>query len=192
VPVPPGGATDTMTRFLVERLSPRLGQSVVVENRPGAGGTIGAGAVAKAAPDGYSLLMGFTGAIAISGSLYKSLPFDPLKDLQPVSLIVLNPLVLVTRQDFPAKDLAGYVAQAKTKPNGVSYGSPGKGSSIHLTGEMFARATGTELLHVPYKGSGPAMQDLYGGRLDSIFADLMQLMPVIRSGEAKLKALAVT
>lgn len=192
VPVPPGGATDLLTRQLGDQLSPRLGQPIVVENRPGAGGTIGAGYVAKQDPDGYTLLMGFTGTIAISGSLYKSLPFDPLKDLEPVSLIVLNPLVLVTREDLPATNVQEYVALARQKANGVTYGSPGKGSSIHLTGEMFARATGTQLLHVPYKGSGPAMRDLYGGRLDSIFADLMALMPTIQSGSGKLRALAVT
>ncbi|HLS86615.1 MAG TPA: tripartite tricarboxylate transporter substrate binding protein [Burkholderiales bacterium] len=190
VPVPPGGATDTMTRHLADQLSPRLGQPLIVENRPGAGGTVGAGFVAKQDPDGYTMLMGFTGTIAIAGSLYKSLPFDPLKDLEPVSMIVLNPLVLVTREGLPAKDVKGYVALAKQKANGMTYGSPGKGSSIHLTGEIFARATGTQLLHVPYKGSGPAMQDLYGGRLDSIFGDLMQLMPVIQSG--KVNAIAVT
>lgn len=190
VPVPPGGATDALTRVLAEQLSPRFAQPVVVENRAGAGGTLGAGAVAKAEPDGHTVLMGFTGAIAISGSLYSNLPFDPLKDLEPVSMIVVNPLVLVTRDGFPAKDVKGYVARAKEKANGVTYGSPGKGSSIHLTGEMFGRATGTQLLHVPYKGSGPAMQDLMGGRLDSMFADLMQLMPQIQAG--KIAALAVT
>ena len=191
VPVPPGGATDALTRVLGEQLSSRLGQPVIVENRPGAGGTLGAGYVAKQQPDGYTILMGFTGTIAISGSLYRNLPFDPLKDLEPVSMIVLNPLVLVAREGLPIKDVKGYVELAKQKANGVTYGSPGKGSSIHLTGEMFARATGTKLLHVPYKGSGPAMQDLYGGRLDSIFGDLMQLMPIIQSG-GKLKALALT
>jgi tripartite-type tricarboxylate transporter receptor subunit TctC len=190
VPVPPGGATDALTRVLGEQLSPRLGQPVVVENRPGAGGTLAAGHVAKSDPDGYTLLMGFTGVIAASGALYKDLPFDPSKDLEPVSMIVVNPLVLVTRESFPAKDVRGYVALAKQKANAVTYGSPGRGSSIHLTGEMFARASGTELLHVPYKGSGPAMQDLMGGRLDSLFGDLMQLMPQIQSG--KLPAIAVT
>jgi tripartite-type tricarboxylate transporter receptor subunit TctC len=190
VPVPPGGATDALTRVLGEQLSTRLGQPVIVDNRPGAGGTLGTGFVAKQEPDGYTVLMGFTGAIAISGSLYANLPYDAQRDLEPVSLIVVNPLVLVTRDGLPAKSLKDYVALAKQKANGVTYGSPGKGSSLHLTGEMFARASGTQLLHVPYKGSGPAMQDLLGGRLDSMFGDLMQLMPMIQSG--KLAALAVT
>ncbi|MCC6211522.1 MAG: tripartite tricarboxylate transporter substrate binding protein, partial [Burkholderiales bacterium] len=190
LPYPPGGATDALTRQVGELLAPRLGQPVVVENRPGAGGTIGSGYVAKQDADGYSLLMATTGPIAIAGSLYKSLPFDPLKDLQAVSLIVVNPLVLVTRPDFPAKDLKGYLALAGQKPNGVSYGSPGKGTSIHLVGEILGRSTGTQLLHVPYKGSGPVLQDLLGGRLDSMFADLMQMMPMIQAG--KVPALAVT
>lgn len=190
LPYPPGGATDALTRQLGEALAQRLGQPVIVENRAGAGGTIGASYVAKQEPDGYTLLMATTGPIAISGSIYKNLAFDPLKDLDAVSLIVVNPLVLITRQDFPAKDFPGYVALARRQPNSVSYGSPGKGTSIHLSGEILGRTAAAQLLHVPYKGSGPVLQDIYGGRLDSMFADLMQVMPIIQSG--KVPALAVT
>jgi tripartite-type tricarboxylate transporter receptor subunit TctC len=190
VPVPPGGATDALTRKLADKLSKSLGQAVVVENRAGAGGTVGAGYVAKAAPDGHTLLMGVTGSNAISGSVYRKLPFDPAKDFAPVALIVRAPLVLVKRPGLPAASLADYVAAARAKPDSVTYSSPGKGTSLHLAGGMLGMAANVQLLHVPYQGSGPALQAVMAEQVDSIFADLMQVLPMVKAG--KLQALAVT
>ena len=189
-PFPPGGATDVLTRKIGEKLQKLLGQSVIVENRAGAGGTLAAAHVAKAPADGHTLLMGVTGTNAISGSLYRKLPFDPATAFAPVSLIVTAPLVLLPRPELPTKTFADYVKAAKAKPDALSYASPGNGTTMHLAGAMLAAETGTSLLHVPYKGSGPALQNLMGNQVDSMFADLMQVLPQIRSGD--LKAIAVT
>lgn len=190
VPVPPGGATDALTRKLADKLSKSLGQPFIVENRAGAGGTVGAGYVAKASPDGYTLLMGVTGSNAISGSVYRKLPFNPARDFAPVALIVRSPLVLVKRPGLAANSVADYIAAAKAKPDAVSYSSPGKGTTLHLAGAMLGLAANVQLMHVPYQGSGPALQAVMAEQVDSIFADLMQVLPMIKAG--KLQALAVT
>ena len=188
VPFPPGGSTDLLARRLGEKLSAAFGQPVIVENKPGAGGTTGADLVAKSAPDGYTLLMGVTGSNAIAASLYPRLPYDPLKDFAPVSMVVSAPLVLAVNATSPVKTVSDYIAAARAKP--MTYGTPGNGTSMHLTGEMFDLATGVKLTHVPYKGSAPAMNDMLGGSLESMFGDFLVLLPQVRAG--KVTPIAVT
>lgn len=188
VPFPPGGSTDLLARRLGEKLAAAWGQPVVVENKPGAGGTTGADFVAKSPADGTTLLVGVTGSNAIAASLYPKLPYDTLKDFTPVSQLVSAPLVLAVNASSPIKSVRDYVAAARIKP--LSHGTPGNGTSMHLTGEMFDQATGVRLMHVPYKGSAPAMNDLLGGTLDSMFGDFLVLLPQIKAG--KLTPLAVT
>jgi len=188
VPFPPGGSTDLLARRLGEKLSASLGQPVVVENKPGAGGTTGADYVAKSPADGYTLLMGVTGSNAIAASLYPKMPYDTLKDFTPVSQVVSAPLVLAVNSASPIKTVKDYLAAAKAKP--MDYGTPGNGTSMHLTGEMFDLATGAKLLHVPYKGSAPALNDMLGGTLQSMFGDFLVLLPQIKAG--KVRPIAVT
>ncbi|TFY96781.1 tripartite tricarboxylate transporter substrate binding protein [Ramlibacter rhizophilus] len=188
VPFPPGGSTDLLARRLGEKLSASLNRPVVVENKPGAGGTVGADMVAKSAPDGSTLLVGVTGSNAIAGSLYPKLPYDPGKDFVPVSMAVASPLVLAVNASSPIRNVKDYIDAAKR--GGVDYGTPGNGTSMHLTAEMFGLATGSKLVHVPYKGSGPAVNDLLGGSLQSMFGDFLVLLPHIKAG--KLRPLAVT
>jgi tripartite-type tricarboxylate transporter receptor subunit TctC len=165
-----------------------MGQPVVVENKPGAGGTSGSDFVAKSAPDGYTLLMGVTGSNAIAASLYPKLPYDTLKDFAPVSVVVSAPLVLAVSAASPIKSVQDYLAAARAAP--MTHGTPGNGTSMHLTGEMFALATGVKLTHVPYRGSAPALNDLLGGTLQSMFGDFLVLLPQIKAG--KVRPLAVT
>lgn len=188
VPFPPGGSTDLLARRLGEKLAVSLGQPVVVENKPGAGGTTGADFVAKSPADGYTLLMGVTGSNAIAASLFPKLPYDTLKDFTPVSQVVSAPLVLSVNASSPIRTVRDYVAAARTKP--ITYGTPGNGTSMHLTGEMFDQAAGVRLTHVPYKGSAPALNDMLGGTLESMFGDFLVLLPQIRAG--KVTPLAVT
>jgi len=188
VPFPPGGSTDLLARRIGEKLATSMGQPVVVENKPGAGGVTGADFVAKAAPDGYTLLMGVTGSNAIAASLYPKMPYDTLKDFAPVSQVVSAPLVLAVNASSPIKTVKDYIAAAKAKP--MDYGSPGNGTSMHLTGEMFDLATSTKLTHVPYKGSAPALNDMLGGTLQSMFGDFLVLLPQIKAG--KVTPIAVT
>lgn len=188
VPFPPGGSTDLLARRLGEKLATAMGQPVVVENKPGAGGTTGADSVAKAAPDGYTLLMGVTGSNAIAASLYPKLPYDPLRDFAPVSQVVSAPLVLAVGAGSGMKSLRDYLAAARARP--MTYGTPGNGTSMHLTGEMFDLATGVKLMHVPYRGSAPALNDLLGGSLQSMFGDFLVLLPQIKAG--KVTPIAVT
>ena len=190
VPFPPGGSTDLLARKLAEKLQASMGQSFIVENKPGAGGAVGSEFVAKSPPDGYTLLMGVTGSHGISVSLNPKLPYHPLKDFVPVSMVVSAPLVVVVGPGFPANTLAEYVAFAKAKPDQVTHSSPGNGTSMHLTGEMFNLASGTKLVHVPYKGSAGAVNDLIGGQVQSMFGDFLVVLPQVRGG--KIKALAVT
>ncbi len=190
VPFPPGGSTDLLARRIGEKLAQSLGQPVLVENRAGAGGTVGSDYVTKSAPDGYTLLMGVTGTNAISASLYPKLPYDPLRDFVPVSVVVSAPLVLVVASTAKQKSVADLIAYAKKNPGAITHGSPGKGTSMHLTGEMFAQASGTQLTHVPYRGSAPALQDLLGGQISAMFGDLLVVQPMVAAG--KLRALAVT
>lgn len=190
VPFPPGGSTDALARRLAERLGPALAQAVLVENRPGAGGTTGADLVAKSPPDGHTLLMGVTGSNAIAASLYPNLPYDPVRSFAPISRLVSAPLVLVVNNGIPVQDVAGYVAAARAGRGGLTYATPGNGTSMHLTGVMFASAAGVELTHVPYRGSAQAITDLIAGQVQSSFADLLVVLPQIRAGT--VRALAVT
>ena len=190
VPFPPGGSTDLLARRLCERLQASMGQPCVVENKPGAGGAVGSEFVAKTAPDGYTLLLGVTGSHGISVSLNPKLPYHPIKDFAPISMLVSTSLVLVVGPQFPAGTLAEYVTYAKGRPDQVTHSSPGNGTSMHLTGEMFNLASGTKLVHVPYKGSAGAVNDLMGGQVQSMFGDFLVVYPQVKGG--KIKALAIT
>jgi len=189
VPLSAGGIADVPARIIAPRLSEALGQSVFVENKPGAGATIGTDFVAKAKPDGYTLL--FTGTPhVISPALYKNLPYDPLKDFASVMLVAAGPYVLVVNPQLPVKSVQELIALAKTQPGKIDYASSGNGSAQHLVSAMFASMAGIDLSHVPYKGSGPAMQDLISGQVKVSFAGIPNVMPSLRSG--KLRALAVS
>lgn len=188
VPFAPGGGTDTGTRILAQKLSQKWRQPVVVENKPGAAGMIGADTVARAAPDGYTLLIGNLGTQSVNPSLYKKMPYNADKAFTAVSLIAELPLLLVVNQNSPAKTLNELVALAKSKQGGLSYSSSGSGGSMHLAAELLASGTGTRLLHVPYKGGGPAIQDLLAGQVDMSIATILELNSHIKSG--KLRPLA--
>lgn len=190
VPFPPGGTTDILARAVGQKLSEAWGSQVIIDNRPGAGGNIGTDIVAKAAPDGYTLLMATVGTHAINGSLYAKLPFDPVKDFAPVTLVASVPNVLVVHPSLPATSVKELIALAKSKPGELTFASSGNGTSIHLAGELFKTMTGTKMLHIPYKGSAPAITDLLGGQTNMMFDNLPSAMPHIKSG--KLRALAVT
>jgi tripartite-type tricarboxylate transporter receptor subunit TctC len=189
VPLSPGGFADVPGRILAARLSSSLGYNVFVENRPGAGGTIGADFVAKSAPDGYTLL--FTGTPhVISAWIYKKLPYDPLKDFEPVALVASGPYVLVVNPQLSVNSVRELMAAAKAQPGKIDYASSGNGSAQHLVSALFASMAGIELNHVPYKGSGPAMQDLLGGQVKVSFAGIPNVLPHVKAG--RLRALAVS
>ena len=190
VPFAPGGSTDIVARILAEKLAAPLGQSVVVDNRAGAAGNIGAEAVAKAAPDGYTLLMATTGVMAINNALYKNMTYDAAKDLEPVSYTTSITNVLTVPLEIPAKNVAELVALAKAQPGKLSFASSGAGSSTHLSGELFKSMAGIDVLHIPYKGSGQALIDLMAGRVSMIFDNMPSVLPYIRGG--KLRGLGVT
>ena len=190
VPFPPGGSTDLIARKLGDKLSATWKQPVVVENRAGAGGTVGADFVSKSEPDGYTLLIGVTGSNGIAGALYPNLPYDTVKGFTPVTAVVSAPLLIVKNPKLPAKNLQELIAAARARPASITYGSPGNGTSMHLTGEMFKLATKASLLHIPYRGSGGALTDLMGGQIDMMFGDVLVVMPQVQSG--KLVPLAVT
>jgi tripartite-type tricarboxylate transporter receptor subunit TctC len=190
VPFAPGGSTDIFARLIGDRLSGALGQPVVIENRAGAGGNIGAEVVAKSAPDGSTLLMATTGVMAINNALYKSMTYDAAKDFEPVIFIASITNVLIVPQDFPAKDVAGLVALAKREPGKLSFASSGAGSSTHMSAELFKSLTGTDILHIPYKGSGQALPDLISGRVSMMFENAPGAVSYIKAG--KVRALAVT
>lgn len=190
VPFPSGGTTDVLARALGDQLSKNLGQPVIVENRPGAGATVGADYVTKAKPDGYTLLMGAVHH-TIATSVYKKLPYSFQKDLAPVATVAMVPNVLVVNAErTPAKNVAELVALAKKSPTEFAFGSNGNGTAQHLIGTQFQSATGIKLLHVPYKGSGPLTTDLLGGQVTMSFDTLTPVLPHIKTG--KLRALAVT
>ncbi len=190
VPFPAGGTTDVLARALADALSKSLGQPVVVESKPGAGATLGADYVAKAKPDGYTLLMGAVHH-TIATSVYKKLPYDFQKDLTPITTVAMVPNVLVVNAALtPARTVAELVAFAKTSPTPLAYGSNGNGTAQHLIGTQFQASTGTTLLHVPYKGSGPLTTDLLGGQVAMSFDTITPVLQHIKSG--KLRALAVT
>jgi len=190
VPFAPGGATDVVARLVGQKLSERLKQPVVVENRPGAGGNIGAEQVAKAAPDGYTLFIGTIATNAINQSLYRNLPFDPAKDFVPVAPLAALPLVLVASRDMPANSVAELIALARKNPGAVTYASPGSGTALHLAGELFQYMAGVTLVHVPYNGSAPALVDVMAGRVDIMFDTVVSASPHLKGG--RLKTLAVT
>jgi len=189
VPFPPGGTTDVLARSLAEQLGPALGQTVVVENKPGAGATLGADLVAKARPDGYTLLMGAVHH-TIASSVYRRLPYDFQRDLAPVSTVAMVPNVLVVQAGSPARTVAELVTLAKAAKPEFSFGSNGNGTAQHLIGTQFQNMTGTTLLHIPYKGSGPLTTDLLGGQVTMSFDTITPVLPHIKAG--KLRALAVT
>ncbi|TMG76978.1 MAG: tripartite tricarboxylate transporter substrate binding protein [Betaproteobacteria bacterium] len=189
VPFPPAGTTDITARIMAERISGPLGQPVVVENRPGVAGNLGTEQVAKSAPDGYTILQA-TAAQPISETLYTKLNFSFERDLAPVAMIAQVPNVMVVNPQVPAKSVAEFIALAKSKPGQINYASSGHGTSIHMSAEMFKMLTGVDIVHILYKGSGPALVDLIGGQVSVMWDNLPSSMPHIRSG--RLRALAVT
>ena len=190
VPFPPGGTTDIFARLIGEKLTQALGQPVVIENRGGAGGNIGADAVAKARPDGYTLLMGTVGTHAINASLYENMPYDPLTDFAPVAFAAGVPnIMVVSPKVVKATNVQEFIAEAKESGK-FNFASSGNGSSIHLTGELFKQVTGLTMTHVPYRGSGPALNDLIGGQVQVMFDNLPSSIQHVRAGT--LRALAVT
>jgi tripartite-type tricarboxylate transporter receptor subunit TctC len=189
-PFPPGGAVDIASRSIAAELTKLLGQTVTVENKPGAGGNIGGVEATRAAPDGYTLFMTTSGINAINPALYAKMPFDPNKDLAPVAALVSLNNVLVLHPSVKANSVAEVIALAKAQPNALNYASSGNGTSIHMSGEMFKFFTKTEMTHIPYKGSAPAMTDLLGGQVMMMFDNIPSAIPYIKAG--KLRALATT
>ena len=190
VPFAPGGSTDIFARLIAERAQAPLGQPVVVENRAGAAGNIGAEAVVRSAPDGYTLLMATTGVMAINNALYKNMTYDAAKDLEPVLYVASITNVLIVPPDSPAKSVAELIALAKKEPGKLTFASSGAGASTHMSAELFKSMAGIDILHVPYKGSGPAMPDLMSGRVSMMFENAPGAVSHIKAG--KLRALAQT
>ena len=190
VPFPPAGSTDISARALAGKLGERLGQPVIIENKPGAGGNIGSDVVAKAAPDGYTLVVGTVGTHAINSSLYSKMPYDPIKDFAPVVLLSTTPNVLVVPASYPANSVRDVIRLAKARPGELTFASSGAGTSIHLSGEMFKSMAGIDMTHIPYKGSGPMLIDLMSGTVNMAFDNLSASMVHIKGG--KLRALATT
>lgn len=189
VPFPPGGTTDVLARTLGERLTLSLGQTVIIESKPGAGATLGAAYVANSKPDGYTLLVGAVHH-TIASSVYKKLPYDFQRDFAPITIIAMVPNVLTVNVATPAKNVAELVALAKAKPGEMTFGSNGNGTAQHLIGTQFQNMTGTDILHIPYKGSGPLATDLLGGQISMSFDTITPVLQHIKAG--KLRALAVT
>ena len=190
VPFAPGGSTDVIARVVADAMRYPLGQSVIVETRAGAGGSIGTAAIAKAAPDGYTIGMGTASTLAINPAAYKNLSYDVRTDLVPVGGIAAVPNIMTVNAELPAKNMAEFVALAKAQPGKFSYGSSGNGSVSHLMGEQFKLASKTDLVHVPYRGIGPALNDAIGGQIQVLFDNLPTSLPHVQSG--KLRALAVS
>src|SRR4051794_26844095 len=190
IPFAPGGSTTIVGRVIADKMGELLGEKVVVDNRPGAGGTVGTRGVAKSDPDGYTIALGYTGTLAIGPSLYKNAGYDPRKDFAPIGLIGNAPNSLVVHPSFPAKTVGELIAYAKANPGKVNFGSSGAGTASHITGEYFAASAGIKLVHIPYKGTGPALTDLLGGHSPMAFAPIPASHPNVSAG--KLRALAVT
>ena len=190
VPYAPGGGADSVARIVAKKASEGLGQAIVIENKGGAGAILGTEQVAKAESDGYTLLLGQSGPISINPAVYKSLPYDPVKDFVPITMTTGYPYVMVVNAELPAKTLKEFVALAKSKPGAMNYGSTGVGAANHLVAELFNSKAGIQMTHVPYRGTAPAVADLVGGQLSVVFADPVSALPHIKSG--KLRALAVT
>lgn len=189
VGAPPGGSTDTLARTIATEMGRLLGKTVLVENRPGAGGNIAADAVAKAAPDGNTLLMSFT-SHAINASLYDKLPFDPVKDFTPLTLVATSPSVLVAHSSVPAKDVRELIALAKARPGQLNFAIGAVGSSLHLAGDAFKMQSGAYIVNIPYRGTAPAIQDVLAGQVELMFAPIGSVQTHVKAG--KLKALGVT
>ena len=190
VPFAPAGPTDLMSRAVAEKLTQRLGQQFVVDNRAGAGGNIGAEVVARSAPDGYTLMIGHVGTHAINAALYPKLAFDPIKDFTPITLIATLPLALVIHPSVPAKDAKELIALAKARPGQLNFASAGNGGPTHLTGELLKTSAGIDIVHVPYKGNAAALLDLTAGRVQMMFSNLLTSMPHVRAG--KLRAIGIS
>jgi tripartite-type tricarboxylate transporter receptor subunit TctC len=190
VPFAPGGTTDILARTIGDKLAIALGQPVIIENKPGAGGGVGADYTAKAPADGYTIMGGTISTHAINASLYKSLPYDPVKDFAPITLIARVPNMLVVNPDVPAKNVAELIALMKANPVKYTFASSGNGTSQHLSGELFKTMAGVEMQHIPYKGSPPALQDVVGGQVTMTFDNITTAWPLAKGG--KLRALAVT
>ena len=190
VPFTPAGTTDILARMMASKLGEKFNRTVVVENRPGAGGNTGSNVVAKAAPDGYTLLMGTISTHAINPSLYKNMPYNAIKDFAPISRIANVPNLLVVNKNAPYSTFAELVAFGKANPGKLTFGSSGSGTTLHLSGELFKQMTGIEMTHIPYKGSAPAVSDLIGGQISLLFDNIPTVLPQVKSGN--LKGLATT
>jgi len=190
VPYTPGGSTEILTRIIAQNLTPRLGQTVIVENRPGAGTVIGASYVAKAEPDGYTLLMVTPTPMAINVRVHKELPYDPVRDFVPLVMVAAAPFVLIVNPELPVRSVKELIAYAKERPGKLSYGSGGVGAPHHLYAELFKSMTGIQLTHVPYKGSVPALNDVLAGHIELMFCDVPPAAGMIQAG--KVRALGVT
>jgi tripartite-type tricarboxylate transporter receptor subunit TctC len=190
VPFPPGAANDTLGRAMADQLAPRLGQPVVVENRAGAGGAIGTDHVAKSPADGYTLLLGYIGTLAVNVPMYPRLPYDPVRDFAPVAMIATTPNVLVVNPRMPFQDMQSFVAYAKANPGRLRYGTAGNGSAGHTVMLAFLHATGLELEHIPYRGLAPALNDLVAGHVDVTWGGAPTVMPLVR--ENRLRALGIS
>jgi len=190
VPFPPGGGNDTVARAIAQQAGPALGQAIVVDNRPGAGGIIGADAAARAAPDGYTLFLGGVGSHAVNPNLHAKLSYDPVKDFAPITLVASAPSVLVVTPSLPVRTIAEFAAYARANPGKLNYASNGNGSSSHVAALLYETMSGVKMTHIPYKGVGPAMTDLMTGRVELMFNSIVAILPHIQAG--KLRALAVT
>ncbi|MBI3373006.1 MAG: tripartite tricarboxylate transporter substrate binding protein [Betaproteobacteria bacterium] len=190
VPFAPGGGNDTVAREIAQQMSAGLGQQVIVDNRSGAGGIVGAEIAARSAPDGYTLFLGGVGSHAVNPSLHAKLPYDPVKDFAPVALIATAPSVLVVHLTVPASGIAEFTAYARSHPGRINYASNGTGSSAHLAAVLYESMTGVQMVHVPYKGLSPALVDLLGGEVHAMFSSMVAIVPHIKAG--RLRALAVT
>jgi tripartite-type tricarboxylate transporter receptor subunit TctC len=185
VPFPPGGSTDIVARIVAQKLSDRLGQQVVVENRGGAGGTIGAEAVAKAAPDGYTLVLGTTSTHAVAPNVYAKIGYDPVKDFAPISLVAVTPYLLVVNPSMNVKSLPEFVGYVKARPGKLNYASAGTGSTTHLAMEMLKDAAGLYIVHIPYNGNGPAGTAVIAGQVEILFGSLPAVLPHAKSGRVR-------
>jgi tripartite-type tricarboxylate transporter receptor subunit TctC len=190
VPFAAGGAVDVLGRIAGQQLGAALGQPVVVEDRTGAGGNVGGDAVAKAAPDGYTMLLATTGLLTVNPTIYHAMPFSPSRDLAPVARLATVPNLMVINPDLPVHTVAEFIAYAKARPGKLFFGSPGAGTGIHLSGELFKIMAGVDLVHAPYRGSAPALADLMAGEIQVMFDNMPSALPLARSG--RLRALAVT
>ena len=190
VPFTAAGATDILARIVAQKLSEKFDKSVVVENRPGAGGNIGTALVAKSPPDGYTLVMATIGTHAINSSLYKSMPYDAVRDFTPLTRVAMVPTVLVVNKDAPYNTVQELIAYGKANPGKLTFGSSGNGTTLHLSGELFKLRTGVQMTHIPYKGSTPAIADLMGGQISMVFDNMPSVIQHIKGG--RLKALGVT